>query len=122
MSLKKLTLSLLAMSVVILMITSVYANGNGELCGLSPGFWKHNVRVALGYPGGYSTPHEGEDPMNYEWMVALAQMATGVFDPTAALLAALTDLTATGPGSDMTRLGMANAFNDAADYTDYYDG
>jgi hypothetical protein len=119
-SLKKLTLSLLTISVVILMITSVYANGGGQP-GLSPGFWKHNVRVALEYPGEYSTPHEGEDPMTYDYMVFLAKIVTGETDPTDALETALTALTATGPGSDETRLGMANAFNAAAGYTEYSD-
>jgi hypothetical protein len=120
MSLKKLTLSLLAMSVVILMITSVYANGNGELCGLSPGFWKHNVRVALGYPGRYSVPHEGELRMDYGKIVGLAETATGETG-TAALEAALAALTARGRGSEAVRLAMANAFNDAAGYTPYSD-
>lgn len=89
--------------------------------GLSPGFWKHNIRVALEYPGNYSRPHEGEDKMNYDTIVALAKTATGISDPTLALEAALADLTAKGKGSATVRLAMANAFNAAAGYTPYSD-
>jgi hypothetical protein len=117
-NLKKLTLSLMSMSIVILMITSVYAGGVPPP-GLSPGFWKHNVRVALEYPGEYSVPHEGDSPVDYDMIVYLAKLATGETDNTLALLAALADLTATGPGSEMIRLDMANLFNLYAGYADY---
>jgi hypothetical protein len=89
-------------------------------CGLSPGFWKHNVRIALGYPGHYSVPHEGEPRMNYDKIVALAEDAT-LLSGTDALEAALAALTAKGSGSAMIRLAMANAFNAAAGYTPYSD-
>jgi hypothetical protein len=88
--------------------------------GLSPGFWKHNIRVALGYPGRYSVPHEGEPRIDYDTIVALAEAVTGETG-TDALQAALDALTAKGPGSESTRLDMANAFNAAAGYDPYYD-
>jgi hypothetical protein len=91
-----------------------------KLDGLSPGFWKHNVRVALDYPGGYSVPHEGEARINYDTIVALAEAATGETGTTA-LNAALAALTTKGPGGDTVRLAMCNAFNEAAGYTPYYD-
>ncbi len=90
------------------------------LDGLSPGFWKHNIRVALKYPGSYSVPHEGEPRINYEKIVYLAETATGE-KGTDALEVALEALTAKGPGSDVVRLDMANAFNAAAGYTPYND-
>ena len=37
-----------------------------KLEGLSPGFWKHNIRVALGYPGRYSVPHDGEPRIDFD--------------------------------------------------------
>jgi hypothetical protein len=85
---------------------------------LSPGFWKHNVRIALGYPGEYSVPHEGESRLSYEGIVALAEMATGETGSDA-LEQALNDLTARGPGSESVRLDMANAFNYAAGYAPF---
>jgi len=90
------------------------------LDGLSPGFWKHNIRVALEYPGRYSVPHEGEDRMNYNRILGLAEAATGKTG-IEALEDALEALTAKGPGSESIRLDMANAFNAAAGYQPYSD-
>lgn len=84
-----------------------------ELEGLSPGFWKHNIRVALGYPGGYSVPHDGEPRINYDTINGYAS--------TIGLTLALEALTARGQGSSSTRLDMANAFNDVAGYEPYSD-
>lgn len=85
--------------------------------GLSPDSWKHNVRVALEYPGRYCVPHEGEHRMNMETLlVYLAKMAGS---PT--LQDALDALTAKGPGSESTRLNMADSFNDVAGYQPYSD-
>lgn len=91
---------------------------NARREGLSPGFWKHNVRVALEYLGEYSVPHEGESRLSYGRIVALAEMATGETGSDA-LEQALNDLTARGPGSESVRLDMANAFNYAAGYAPY---
>lgn len=88
-----------------------------ELCGLSPGFWKHNIRVALEYPGGYSVPHDGEPRMSKEILESLLSKIEG--NPT--LQDALDALKAKGPGSESIRLNMANAFNAAAGYQPYSD-
>lgn len=90
------------------------------LDGLSPGFWKHNIRVALDYPGYYSVPHEGELRLNYDAVVALAEKATGEIG-TNALAAALDALTTKGKSGSVTRLAMANALNAAAGYSEYSD-
>jgi hypothetical protein len=88
--------------------------------GLSPGFWKHNVRVALEYPGEYSVPHCGEPRIDYPTILGYAEAATGETGEDA-LWAALDALTAKGPGSAMIRLDMCNEFNAAAGYTPYED-
>ena len=85
------------------------------LCGLSPGFWKHNIRVALDFPGRYSVPHDGEPRITEEILLAYAS------DIGVTLEEALEALTAKGPGSDTIRLNMANAFNAAAGYEPYSD-
>jgi hypothetical protein len=84
-------------------------------CGLSPGFWKHNIRVALGYPGSYSVPHEGEPRITEAILLAYAG-EIGVTLPEA-----LEALTAKGPVSEAIRLDMANTFNTAAGYEPYSD-
>jgi hypothetical protein len=83
--------------------------------GLSPGFWKHNIRVALGKPGRYSVPHDGEQRITYEIISGYAAAIP------VELEAALEALTAKGPGSEATRLDMANAFNAVAGYEPYSD-
>jgi hypothetical protein len=88
-----------------------------ELDGLSPGFWKHNVRVALEYPGRYSVPHEGESRMNKETLLAYLAKIAG----TPTLQEAYEALKPQGPGSESIRLAMANAFNAAAGYLPYSD-
>jgi hypothetical protein len=103
-----------------LLITAGFVLPVDRLDGLSPGFWKHNIRVALEYPGSYSVPHECEPRMDYDTILHLAEIATGQTG-TAALEAALDALTTRGLGGDAVRLDMANAFNDAAGYTPYYD-
>lgn len=85
-----------------------------RLPGLSPGFWKHNIQVALGQnPGSFSVPHEGEPRMDAATLTAYAAPYT--------LQQALDALQAKGPGSDTIRLDMANHFNAAAGYAPYED-
>jgi hypothetical protein len=85
-------------------------------CGLSPGFWKHNIKVYLGMTNGrYSVPHPGEPRITDEILLSYFR-AIGV-RPRAAYAA----LTARGPGSDSVRLDMANLFNAVAGYTPYSD-
>jgi hypothetical protein len=71
--------------------------------------------VALGYPGRYSVPHEGEPRITEAILLAYAG-EIGVTLPEA-----LEALTAQGPGSDVIRLNMANSFNAAAGYAPYSD-
>src|SRR5512135_442786 len=54
---KKLIVSIAAVALLSLMAVSVYASVGTCPPGLTPGFWKHNVGVLLGYnPGSYSDP------------------------------------------------------------------
>ena len=56
---KKLIISIAAVALLSLMIGGVYAVYAVDTCppGLTPGFWKHNVGVLLGYNNGsYSSP------------------------------------------------------------------
>ena len=86
-----------------------------DACGLSPGFWKHNIRVLLGYPGRYSFPHPGEpritDSILNDYLGVIGVTAQEAYDA----------LTAGGPGSSSIRLNIANMFNAAAGYTPYSD-
>jgi hypothetical protein len=92
-----------------------------ECPGFTPGFWKHNIRVALGAPGGYSSFDESGDHLTYAEVLGYVE-ATGLWGTgTAALQAALEDLTAKGPGSEMIRMDAANALNHVAGYGDYID-
>jgi hypothetical protein len=89
--------------------------------GFTPGFWKHNIRVALGYPGDYSSFDDSGEHLTYEEVLGYVE-ATGLWGTgNSALEAALVDLTAKGPGSEMIRRDAANALNHAAGYGDYMD-
>lgn len=84
--------------------------------GLSPGFWKHNLKVYLELTRGrYSVPHEGEPridgPTLEAYLATIGVSAPDAYDT----------LTTRGPGSEVIRLDMANAFNSAAGYTPYSD-
>ena len=88
--------------------------------GFTPGFWKHNIRVALDYPGRFSVfdrgPLEGTrvtEAMLLGWAASI--------DGSLTLQDALDALTARGPGSRSIRADMANAFNDAAGYGPFND-
>ena len=85
-------------------------------CGLSPGFWKHNIAVYLGEnPGSYSVPHDGEPRIDGPTLEGyLADIGVSAGDAYAAL-------TAKGKGSAEIRLNMANLLNDAAGYAPYSD-
>jgi hypothetical protein len=89
--------------------------------GFTPGFWKHNIRVALNYPGHYSSFDDSGDHLTYGEVLGYVE-ATGLWGTgTTALEAALADLTAKGPGSEMIRRDAANALNHEAGYGDYED-
>jgi hypothetical protein len=82
--------------------------------GLSPGFWKHNIQVALGLKkGSFSSPHEGEPHLTAADLQGWADAIPVTLED------ALAALQAKGPGSDVIRLDMANAFNAAAGFCPY---
>ena len=127
-NLKKLTLSLLAISVVILMTTSVYAQipDPPTLCGcppdgFTPGFWKHNIRVYLDLTNGKynafgSGPREGEKLTDetMENLLDAINLETGSTYTFPILLDALN-----GPGWSVDRTNAANWLNWAAGYGPY---
>jgi hypothetical protein len=86
------------------------------LCtGYTPGFWKHNIGVALGYnPGAYSAFRDGT-----KLTAAMLQGYAATVGVT--LKEAYRALTAKGPHMDMVRADMANAFNAAAGYGPFVD-
>ena len=60
---KKIVMGIVAIALMSCLVGSAYATEIGD--GLSPGFWKHNVGVHLGYKNGaYSDPpvYPGETP------------------------------------------------------------
>jgi len=63
MKIKKIILSVAALALIAVVVSNVYV---ARACppGLSPGYWKHNVKVYCGGPGSYSgDPHETADTM-----------------------------------------------------------
>ena len=101
------------------MASTAAACENGT--GFTPGFWKHNIRVALGYPGHYSSFDDSGDHLTFIEVLGYVE-ATGLWGTgTSALEAALAELTAKGPGSEMIRRDAANALNHVAGYGDYVD-
>lgn len=86
------------------------------ISGLSPGFWKHNIAVALGAPGSHSRPYEGAPHLTDQDMndyLALTEFAT--------LEEALEAFNAKGKGSATIRLDACNQFNAAAGFLPYND-
>jgi hypothetical protein len=83
--------------------------------GYTPGFWKHNIGVALGYnPGTYSAFRDGT-----KLTEALLEMYAATVVVT--LQEAYAALTAKGPHMDTVRADMANAFNAAAGHGPFVD-
>ena len=93
----------------------------GPRCpGFTPGFWKHNIGVALGInPGSYSAfeggPLDGVK-VTEEKLLELAGIVGVSLEEAYAAVSA-----EGGPPNNMIRADMANAFNDAAGYGDYVD-
>ncbi len=83
--------------------------------GYTPGFWKHNIGVYLGEnPGKYSAFRDG------------TKLTAAMLEGYAAIVGvsleeAYEDLSARGPGMNMVRADMANAFNAAAGYGPFQD-
>jgi len=116
MRLKKIALGATVIMLFALLVPIVFANGNGNGGpGYTPGFWKHNIGVALGYnPGSYSAFNDGTKLT--EIMLEDYADIVGV-----TLEEAYEALTAKGPGMNTVRADMANAFNDAAGLGPYVD-
>src|SRR3989339_23225 len=89
--------------------------------GFTPGFWKHNIAVALGEPGEYSCFDDSGNHLIYSdvlgYVEETGQWGTGE----AALEAALAALSAQGPGSVTTRTWAANWLNWAAGFGPFVD-
>jgi hypothetical protein len=59
MKIKKIILSVAALALIAIVVSNVSVARACYLPGLSPGYWKHNVKVYCGGPGSYSgDPHE----------------------------------------------------------------
>jgi len=108
---KKALIGIVAVAMVALMINNAFA------CpGYTPGFWKHNIGVALGYnPGDYSAFEDTGIKLTAAMLAGYAA-TVGV-----TLEEAYAALSAKGPGMDMVRANMANAFNAAAGYGPFVD-
>ena len=120
--LKKIVLTLLAISLLTIIITSVSAQCiPTPPCGTpgrTPGFWKHNIGVYLGLRNGnYSSPWEEFD--KELWPVFLEYLATEIpID----LLDAYNILNTGGGGAIAeARHATADLFNAAAGLTTLYD-
>ena len=122
---KKTIISILGIAMLALMIATVTAQTVPcpppefycRPCpGLTPGFWKHNIGVALGYSrGDYSAFRDGT-----KLTEAMLQGYAAVVGVT--LQEAYDALTAHGYlGADMVRADMANAFNAAAGFGPFED-
>lgn len=95
-----------------------------ELPGLSPGYWKHNVKVYCGGPGSYSgDPHETKATMEgYETYIQnniygpfTLELANEIFQGKA------NDVILLGYKNKDLWLTLANAFNEAAGRLPYSD-
>ena len=83
--------------------------------GYTPGFWKHNIGVALGYNNGaYSAFRDGTK-------LTLAMLQTYAATVGVTLKQAYQALSARGPHMDTVRADMANAFNAAAGFGPFMD-
>ncbi len=84
--------------------------------GYTPGFWKHNIGVALGYnPGAYSAFRNGAK-LTYTMLQGYAATVGVTLEEAYAALTARRI-----PGANVIRADMANAFNSAAGYGPFED-
>jgi hypothetical protein len=83
--------------------------------GYTPGFWKHNIGVALGYNNGAYSAFRDGTKLTAEMLQTYAA-TVGV-----TLKQAYQALTARGPHMDTVRADMANAFNTAAGFGPFID-
>jgi hypothetical protein len=92
----------------------------GRCPGFTPGFWKHNIGVALGYnPGKYSAfeggPLDGVKVTEAKLLELAGIVGVSLEEAYAAVNAK------GGPPNNMIRADMANAFNAAAGYGPFED-
>jgi len=85
------------------------------LPGLSTGFWKYNIDVALSGQGAFTSPHEGESLLTKTDLQGWATEAGYSLEEAYALL------NTRGPRYADARLAVANAFNAAAGFDEYVD-
>jgi hypothetical protein len=121
---KKMLLSLAALTMMSLVVTNAYAC----MPGLSPGYWKHNVKVYCGGPGHYSAPFPGYPHETDASMLNYATTILG-WDPTPSDLPPEVhtpeELLAWANGIFQDQaynhmwLIITNWFNEAAGYSDY---
>lgn len=123
---KKTLISIVAVAFVALMITNVYAQlpsvphqpCGGCGCGLTPGFWKHNIQVRLnGDSIGYSALPDGTkltDALMDGYLAAIHAYSGG---PQFTFAQALVYLKL--PGWSTDRTNTANWFNWAAGYGEF---
>jgi len=122
---KKTLISIVAVAFVALMITNVYAPcvptpPDCGCPGLTPGFWKHNIRVRLGLTNGaYSALPDGTKLTDALMNQYLTAIRTAMGDPTFEFLDALGYLKLKGWSADRTN--TANWFNWAAGYGHFED-
>ena len=120
---KKIVIGIAAVALLALMISNVYAHC-GCHPGLSPGYWKHNVKVYNGGPGAYSAPFEDHPHETSESMLGYADVILGPEDQTleqenAYLVWANGIFQSKDPLVRAGWLDLANAFNAAAGYNPY---
>jgi hypothetical protein len=81
MKLDRIALCLATVTLIVLMVSTASAC---DLPGLSPGYWKHNVKVYMGGPGHYSAPsddlpHETKKSMeDYAAIILAAHAGDGI--------------------------------------------
>ena len=118
---KKILLACAAVALLALLIPSAFACGcvripPGCHCvpGRTPGYWKHDLNVLLGYKNGAYNWYFDDVKMN----TATLNYILGQAGVTAEQ--ALAALTERGPGSEEIRNGMAFDLNWAANLNPYY--
>jgi len=114
---KKTLIGIVTVAFVVLMIT------NASAClppGMTPGFWKHNIKVRLGLTNGaYSALPDGTKLTNAMMDGYLTTVRSLSVNPTLTFAQALAYLNL--PGWSADRTNMANWFNAAAGYGPFVD-
>ena len=108
----KIALALTGITLMVLMVPLVFANGNGERPpGYSPGYWKHQLKAHYNDRG--HMQESWQNMMNYEAYIQ------STYEPSFTLYGAYLDFT--DPSMNHMWLTIANWFNDAAGLAPYTD-